>query len=589
MDTVLMILARILVAFTIIDPTTKYIMLFTLAWPLVLIVLAIVKPGKKIFYQAAGLIPVIHFLIFYLCNYTKGKVMLGVLRYGPLIYLLIALWLYKRKDKKKKLPVILGCIAGLAVFGWCIFWGPGYTEIVHLANFSRMGYADSVAALIDELEENYLLRDHKQIDFDSLRAEYIPMAQEAEDQGSEALYTITVERLCNEFHDGHVGVLFNSNETFGEIAELTFGNDYGFSMVRLDDGSVIAVNCARSCDAYRLGIHDGTVITAWNGTDINEAIDRTEVFRPTSDFTTYSVIENEDIVRPMFLAGTGGETVDVSFLDEDGNEQEVTLTRLSITLERVRWTASAYTARQPLDFAYTQMLDDHIGYMCIPYERYDKVKDIFASLTDDYPEVTDLVAGKLDELRSQGMDCLILDLRGNGGGLFNIAAAMLSVFSDHDITYYSGYYDGEAYQRQPYGEISVHADGRYSDIPVVVLVNAGTASCGDIMTYTLSSLPNVTVMGLTTTWGSAQGVGGRCLMSDSCIEVRFTTAATMDENGNPVVDAGPDRRSAIPLDVTVPLTRENALRLYPYYEDSDDEEIYLGIEVDYAVEYLNGQ
>lgn len=45
------------------------------------------------------------------------------------------------------------------------------------------------------------------------------------------------------------------------------------------------------------------------------------------NYTRYSYTEsfkkNEDIFRPIFLAGKGGESVSITFLDDNGNERSI--------------------------------------------------------------------------------------------------------------------------------------------------------------------------------------------------------------------------------------------------------------------------
>ena len=50
----------------------------------------------------------------------------------------------------------------------------------YLSNYSHYGWSESFEKTIDELEKSYILRDWKQIDFDSLRSELIPRVEKAE-------------------------------------------------------------------------------------------------------------------------------------------------------------------------------------------------------------------------------------------------------------------------------------------------------------------------------------------------------------------------------------------------------------------------
>ena len=71
--------------------------------------------------------------------------------------------------------------------------------------------------------------------------------------------------LCYEFHDGHLSAYFLDDDLRSRVNDNMYGNDYGFSMIGTDSGVTVAILTAGDSDAYALGIHDGTVITGWDG------------------------------------------------------------------------------------------------------------------------------------------------------------------------------------------------------------------------------------------------------------------------------------------------------------------------------------
>ena len=203
--------------FNVLDLPTQYIMIFTPCWFFVLLFFAIkVKRDKETVYNILAFVPVVNFLVFFLFNYTKGDIIISLDRYGyyggtAIIYCILSI-MYGRK-KKKIWPVVLSGTASFAITLWAlnyvIFYG------THFSNYSRMGYEASMTALIDELEQNYVLRDYKEIDFDGLREKYIPMAAEAEKTGDREAFSMAIANLCYEFHDRHVDFV---------ISERVFGN-----------------------------------------------------------------------------------------------------------------------------------------------------------------------------------------------------------------------------------------------------------------------------------------------------------------------------------------------------------------------------
>ena len=282
-------------------------------------------------------------------------------------------------------------------------------------------------------------------------------------------------------------------------------------------------------------------------------------------------------MRPIFLAGQGGDTVNVRFIGDDGKENEVTLKSTGSYFNRFMTAMEPVTGKRCDEFAYCEMLDDRCGYLCIPEEEYDVTGDIVAALTDDYPAVRDLLISRIEQMKARGMDRLIIDLRDNDGGLDVISSAVASLFTTEEIRTYSGFCKDGTLIETKYWKWTVPADGRYSDIPVVVLVNAGTASAGDILTYNLSLCPNVTVMGITTSWGCAQGVGQTCLLSGGSIRVRYSIMATLDEDRNIYIDPGADRVSGITLDERIPFDMNAVNKMYVQGQD---------YELEYALEWI---
>ena len=199
---------------------------------------------------------------------------------------------------------------------------------------------------------------------------------------------------------------------------------------------------------------------------------------------------------------------------------------------------------------------------------------------DEYPELRELLISRIEGLKAQGMDRLVIDIRGNDGGIDVVYEELVSLFTKETMITYGGFYDGKEYHKSENWSWTIEPDGRYSDIPVVVLVNAGTASSGDMLAYRISACPNVTMMGLTTTWGSAQSLGGMCLLSGGKIRVRYPLIASLGENNEILVDAGKDRKSGIDLDVKIPLDSK-AIKIY-YELDAD-------YDLAYARLYLNGE
>src|SRR3989441_1433406 len=125
------------------------------------------------------------------------------------------------------------------------------------------------------------------------------------------------------------------------------------------------------------------------------------------------------------------------------------------------------------------LLDDRVGYVAL-----NPVSEASA------PELADA----LKSLTEKGMKSLILDLRGNPGGLLEQGVAVSDLFLD------PGQEVVETRGRAP-NSSRVYRDGKpqpWPGLPVVVLVNGGTASAAEIITGALQDHDRAVVVGTPT-------------------------------------------------------------------------------------------
>jgi carboxyl-terminal processing protease len=96
---------------------------------------------------------------------------------------------------------------------------------------------------------------------------------------------------------------------------------------------------------------------------------------------------------------------------------------------------------------------------------------------------------QVDKVLGQGAQALVLDLRGNGGGLLNEGVLVASIFiEDGRIVSVRG-------RARPERVENAQGDAIDEDIPVVVLVDKGSASASEIVTGALRDRGRATVVG----------------------------------------------------------------------------------------------
>ncbi|WP_304507163.1 S41 family peptidase [Anaerotignum sp.] len=195
----------------------------------------------------------------------------------------------------------------------------------------------------------------------------------------------------------------------------------GVKVYQTEDGEVTVYALMEGYPAERAGILEGDVITKIDGTDISGL--------------TLNEIANK-------MRGPVGSTVDIEVSRQsDGSNQSFTLKREDIVEKSVEG----------------RMLDDEKGYI--------RISGFKENTYDQFMEA-------LNDLQSQGMKGLVLDLRNNPGGLVRIVYRIGDELLPEGVMVYTEDKNGKREE--------LICDDKYLDIPMVVLVNGNSASASEI-------------------------------------------------------------------------------------------------------------
>ncbi|MGH7608070.1 MAG: S41 family peptidase, partial [Gemmatimonadales bacterium] len=125
------------------------------------------------------------------------------------------------------------------------------------------------------------------------------------------------------------------------------------------------------------------------------------------------------------------------------------------------------------------MLDDRVGYVSLSPVNESSARE---------------VAEAVDELVQQGMKAMVFDLRGNPGGLLDQGVAVSDLFLDpsQEIVQTRGRAPGST------REFRDSRAQRWPDLPIVVLVNGGSASAAEIIAGALQDHDRGLVVGTPT-------------------------------------------------------------------------------------------
>ena len=145
--------------------------------------------------------------------------------------------------------------------------------------------------------------------------------------------------------------------------------------------------------------------------------------------------------------------------------------------------------KKKIQFTLTR---DNIKVMDVPYYGIDENGIAYIRITRFSRHTANDFRDGLKELKKQELKGLIIDLRGNSGGLLSNAISILDEFVDRNtlLLYTKGRIEknNKKFRARRNKLIS-------SDIPIVVLINKGSASASEIVSGALQDLDRAVIVG----------------------------------------------------------------------------------------------
>ncbi|MBN2433010.1 MAG: hypothetical protein JXQ27_16180 [Acidobacteria bacterium] len=307
------------------------------------------------------------------------------------------------------------------------------------------------------------------LDWNAVHAELLPEMEAATtmDEARQVLRKIIARLELSHFNiiPGHLFAEMGTEESATSMDDGITGLD-----VRYLDGLALVTAVEPGSPAALAEIQTGWAITHIGQTELAPLLDKLHqefAGRTLHDAVLASVVKGR-------LNGPVGETVTVTFLDGEDK---------SVTKEIVRIDPPGQKYRlgylPPFHvWIKTRPLDGNIGYIA------------FNAFMDPVQ-----LMPKFNEAMQQFMtaDGLIIDLRGNGGGLPNMATGMAGWLIDRKNLHL-----GTVYYRDSELKIIVRPRPEIFKGPVAVLIDGLSASCSEFMAGGLKDLDRARIFGSTT-------------------------------------------------------------------------------------------
>ncbi len=256
------------------------------------------------------------------------------------------------------------------------------------------------------------------------------------------------------------------------------GKYYGLGIIIQKHGDrLVVIAPLEGTPAYRLGIQPGDVISHIEG----------ESTKPISSFQALQK-----------LRGRNGTKITITIVREGLDEpMDLTITREEIPLNSV---------------SYAFMLTDDVGYIYI--------RNFSESTGREFRE-------KIKNLESQGMKKLVLDFRTNGGGTFFQSLEISDEFLPKGSRIVSIKGRKTYYNKDFFAE----HDNQHEDIPLIVLINRGTASAPEIVSGAVKDNDRGLIIG-ESSWG--KGLVQTVFPLSSNAAVALTTAKYYTPSGRSI-------------------------------------------------------
>ncbi|SHI08542.1 S41 family peptidase [Sporanaerobacter acetigenes] len=288
--------------------------------------------------------------------------------------------------------------------------------------------------------------------------------------------------------------LYMTKEEFNDFMEHTKGIYGGIGVIVTpgEDNLITVVSPIEDTPGEKAGIKTGDKIIKVNGEE-------------------FSADKMDAAVKIM--KGKPGTEVSLTILRQDkegkSNEIEMKIVREEIRLKSVKST----------------VLEDKIGYIKITS---------FDDLT--YKDFK----SELNSLEKQNVKGIVLDLRNNPGGLLDVCADIADEFLGEGTIVYTETRDGE----REY----LKSDKKKTDLPLVVLVNEGSASASEILAGAIKDTKRGELIG-TKTFG--KGIVQRIIKLPDGSGYKLTVSEYFTPNGTNIHGIGitPDVIIELPEDV----------------------------------------
>ncbi len=236
--------------------------------------------------------------------------------------------------------------------------------------------------------------------------------------------------------------VYYTAEEYAKLMESTSGSYYGIGVSVLQNqetGVITIIKVFSTSPAKEAGMEEGDILYAVEGKEVTGQ----DLSAVVSD------IRGEENTKVNVTVLRNGEQIDLS------------IERREVEMDTVEY----------------KMMENGVGYLYI--SEFDGV-------------TTEQTERAIQDMLSQGMTSIVVDLRDNPGGRLDVVEDIMDMFLPKDkLMMYMETKSGD--RKDSYSE----TDGLIPDMPMTVLINENSASASELFTGAIKSYERGTIVGVT--------------------------------------------------------------------------------------------